>query len=509
MSELVPTFAVYYESVAGHDWFKRVVRSESDQFATEWRAMLDTHIDWVGYDLCNSCSSTASVFTLFEGSVNRMCLSCTQRKLFSIYAWMFDSLSNEYPTFELRKMFFPQEFFPDVSGERNMCKSCDGVILTEADVSASPSSASFRYVGFSGDEFLHTKCVFMCATCEVPRAVRYTETYNVDGKSICRECMDAISDWNECDWCSDRFTGDMMWSDDRDCEVCQYCADSSWECRDCGYDRYDGDSHSCYRESDSLIYEYSYKPNPQFYGKADYYFGFELEVEDDGGNGTERGAEIVNDYLGNRVYCKHDGSLNNGFEIVSHPHSLEELQRINLDVLDRLRELGYRSWNTDTCGIHIHISRTAFIRGRRHDSAHELRFQKLIYDNRHHVQAIAGRVSDFAKFNDRGHLVEKVKFGHQADRYEAVNSYNNSTLEVRVFRGSLRKQRLLSSVEFLHSAVEYTRNMKINPKDKQLSWVRFLAYVLDNQEKYPNFTQVAMRAMDNFQPPYQLAQGDE
>jgi hypothetical protein len=39
--------------------------------------------------------------------------------------------------------------------------------------------------------------------------------------------------------------------------------------------------------------------------------------------------------------------------------------------------------------------------------------------------------------------------------------------------------------------------MRINPKDKQLSWFRFMAYVLDNQDKYGNFTQVAMKVLEN------------
>ena len=102
----------------------------------------------------------------------------------------------------------------------------------------------------------------------------------------------------------------------------------------------------------------------------------------------------------------------------------------------------------------------------------------------------------YARFKDKGYLVPKIKHGQQADRYEAVNSYNDATLEVRVFRGSLRKQRILSAIEFLHAATEYTRDMRINPKDKQLSWFRFMAYVLDNQDKYGNFTQVALKALE-------------
>jgi hypothetical protein len=42
------------------------------------------------------------------------------------------------------------------------------------------------------------------------------------------------------------------------------------------------------------------------------------------------------------------------------------------------------------------------------------------------------------------------------------------------------------ALEFVHSAVEYTRNLKVNGKNKALSWVAFSGYVHANQEKYPN-----------------------
>jgi len=52
--------------------------------------------------------------------------------------------------------------------------------------------------------------------------------------------------------------------------------------------------------------------------------GVELEIDDSGednANADERMC-IAND-AGERIYCKHDGSIEHGFEIVSHPMSLE------------------------------------------------------------------------------------------------------------------------------------------------------------------------------------------
>jgi hypothetical protein len=38
--------------------------------------------------------------------------------------------------------------------------------------------------------------------------------------------------------------------------------------------------------------------------------------------------------------------------------------------------------------------------------------------------------------------------------------------------------------------------MKINPKDTQLGWIRFMGYVLDNKDKYENFAQIASSTLE-------------
>jgi hypothetical protein len=198
---------------------------------------------------------------------------------------------------------------------------------------------------------------------------------------------------------------------------------------------------------------------------------------------------------------KDDGSLSDGFEVVTHPHTLTEYQsNFNWEFIPKLKREGYRSWNTDTCGLHVHVSRTAFGEGLvpwnspnrdqliLKKQAHELRFMKLIYDNQRQVERIAGRSGNhYATFGDKGRLVHKLKFGTQSDgRYSAINTANDSTLEVRVFKGSLRKERVLSALEFVAASVEYTRDLKVTSRNQALSWLRFTAYVSDNLETYPN-----------------------
>jgi len=281
--------------------------------------------------------------------------------------------------------------------------------------------------------------------------------------------------------------------------------------------RWGDDDHDCEGDGDddsALIHSYSYRPSPFFFGEGKYHFGFELEVEARG-NGRYDGAMLVQNTLGGHAYMKEDGSLDDGFEIVTHPHTLEKYQTdFNWGVLDKLKRDGYRSWNTTTCGIHVHVSRTAFGNGdpwRLNVSnnmrsqmilqrqSHELRFMKLIYDNQRQVERISGRSSDrYASFNDKGQLLRKIKNGYQSNgRFSAINTENDDTIEIRVFKGSLRKERVLSAIEFVHASVEYTRDIKVTTKNHALSWLKFTGYVAANAELYPNLVTIMGESFAN------------
>ena len=341
-------------------------------------------------------------------------------------------------------------------------------------------------------------------------ARRFPDLNRIDGNIRCDHCANEYyndnggqHEFTTCSSCSDIFHNDYgRWYGDT--LYCENCHDNYvYDCNDCGSECWDGDGHDCSDdddESSSVIHSYTYHPSPYFFGKGQYYLGFELEVESRD-NSRFHGAELAQRDLGAHAYMKDDGSLNDGFEIVTHPHTLQAYQTdFNWEFIPRLKREGYRSWNTETCGLHVHVSRTAFGTGEtpwgRADreililkrQSHELRFMKLIYDNQRQVERLAGRSGNhYATFGDKGKLVDKVKLGSQSNgRYSAINTENDMTLEVRVFKGSLRKERVLSALEFVTASVEYTRDLKVTAKNQALSWLRFTAYVSDNMETYPN-----------------------
>ena len=381
----------------------------------------------------------------------------------------------------------------------------------------------------TGDVLLvHRACSLQHTCCDV-RYVTYYSRSDRDSRDftsftdvqaegvMCSQCFatyannwqDNLDEFDECNNCNEYLIRTEMhhWEGDRYCDNCY--SDNVYNCEECNYLIWSGDSHDCPNERDeddrdSVIHSFSYKPSPYFFGKAKFYLGFELEVETRSQSGSRyEGAELAQNELGAHAYMKEDGSLNDGFEIVTHPHTLKEYgSNFNWSTLDRLRRQGYRSWSTETCGLHVHISRTAFgitneegvhftrvILARQ---AHELRFMKLIYDNQRQVERIAGRNNtNYASFMDKGNLVRTVKYGSQNNgRYSAVNTDNNDTLEVRVFRGSLRKERVLSALEFVHACAEYTRDLPVNGKNRALTWLHFTAYVSTHAETYPNLSTI-------------------
>ena len=486
------TFSAYYREIETHDWYASLPEHD--------RSLLNSiKIEADKWGQCG-CGRTGELYTVsFSDLSDIACKRCFKKKILNMSDYMYTVYQAIEQMSHLDDVF-PYSSLPKHADERNVCVGCNLFIFTASDYDVPSRVVVSQLVEHEGvTHTVHTACTWDCTECKKSHLSSYNTPHIIDGaRNVCSPCLDVLIDADEvsrCAWCR-KYLVELHYSHDRDLDLCQACFNSSWSCDDCGHSMEEGEEHECYRSNGSLIYDYSYKPdNPKFFGEADYHFGLEIEVEDTDGYGVEEGAEVVLNSLNDRAYIKHDSSLDDGFEIVTEPHSLDQLENLDWDFLRTLRSRGYRSWDTGTCGIHVHVSRTAFRNAGKHNEAHELRFQKLIYDNASQVRTIAGRTSHYAQFQDKGNLVMKVKHGQSADRYEAINSQNTHTLEVRVFRGSLKKTRILSAVEFIHSAVEYTRFMKIDPKAKQLSWFRFMGYVLDNQDKYANFTQIALRDM--------------
>jgi len=193
----------------------------------------------------------------------------------------------------------------------------------------------------------------------------------VNGEVVCEECYEHHT--TVCDRC-----GSVIWSadsyGDEYTNLCSSCYHNHYvRCCCCDAllhedDAYnlEGDSYcgECYRdEVDKCrsIHDYGWKPEPIFYGDdSSRYFGVELEI-DCAGKDSDNADEILS--IANKenehIYIKGDGSLDDGLEIVTHPMSLEyHKQFCWQEIMSKAISMGYRSHQTSTCGLHVHINRS-------------------------------------------------------------------------------------------------------------------------------------------------------
>jgi hypothetical protein len=208
--------------------------------------------------------------------------------------------------------------------------------------------------------------------------------------------------------------------------------------------------------------------------------GIELEMTS-GDNNTNEAAELVRSRLGS-AYCiiKSDGSLpHNGFEVVTSPQGLAK----HIEVFKAWEiDPAYRAWNTGRCGMHVHIDSRAFTQltvgkflmfinssgnvdfirkiAGRHPSVDD---QARSYCAAEHQSILANpKKAVKGKSGERYRMVNMCNLGSREARRLGLsmdNSYNGkyNTVELRIFRASLKKERLLAQIEFTHASVMFCR----------------------------------------------------
>jgi hypothetical protein len=343
-------------------------------------------------------------------------------------------------------------------------------------------------------------CLVVCESCDLVMSV--DDDYNSVGHQIwCESCTNSNAHW--CDLCEAYFVGYTYGTDDSDDTMCERCYEHNTSyCEACDASYLNGCDADHHDDEDTMtIHDYSYRPDPIFRSSEDeqtrLYFGIEIETEVRGGDYSDRrmAAEYAQQQLEmyDLAYLKSDGSLECGFEVVTHPlsHSYFMNDAVRLwDTIDKLKSnYSMMAWGTKTCGLHVHISRAGFNNG-----SHQHRFLQLVYNNKDFYEVLAGRASShWAKFDDifdptTGQKSFKNKFDRMgSDRYSAVNTNNRQTLEMRIFRGSLNPRFIKSAIDLAHASVEFTRVMSVKEvRDDGLSCLKFRQYIESKPELYPS-----------------------
>lgn len=315
----------------------------------------------------------------------------------------------------------------------------------------------------------------------------------VDDNLLCQDCV--VDYCVHCDRCGDTIYADDAVQDDDTC-LCQECFDNHYYRCDCcgriirdGFVNWRNDipyCEPCYDDFDDEIEEYSYKPTPIFYGKGKRFFGVELEV-DHGGKDDSNAESIkeVGNYREEHIYIKSDGSLDDGFEIVSHPMTLDyHINEMDWEsVLHDAVRLGYRSHQTSTCGLHIHVNRDSF---GDNQSEQEEAIGKILYfieKNWNEVFCFSRRSSynmnrwaaRYGYEKTGKEILDKAK-NSSYGRYCAVNLCNYSTIEFRLFRGTLKYNTFIATLQFVDKICSMAVSMS-QADLEALSWSEFVSKI--------------------------------
>ena len=318
------------------------------------------------------------------------------------------------------------------------------------------------------------------------------ETFLVEGDRLCRHCAAGLTAL--CDECGTRI---YLEHDEGDSNrfLCPSCRERYYTRRDrCNtlvYNEnvyeYDGENLcvDCYDEvcSEGPIHEYDYVPDLVFHGKGLRKFGVELEI-DEGGKSRANAKHFLD--IANRdaanLYVKSDGSLDDGLELVTHPMSLDyHLHEMPwAAILDKAKQLDYRSHSTNTCGLHVHISRMAF--GCTYETQEECIARLVFFVEKFWPELLRfsrrtqGQLNRWAarygmKLNPKDQMYHAKN--SCAGRYTAVNLTNADTVEIRLFRGTLKLNTLIATLQLVDHLCEVAVSMS-DQELQDMSWFDFL-----------------------------------
>ena len=335
---------------------------------------------------------------------------------------------------------------------------------------------------------------FICDFCRQEHPISELRTF--DGQNLCVTCRDERTVL--CDSCGDRIWANRDFGDDG-IHLCQDCRGDYDYCRQCGHlvhvdrlhylndDDDDGYCESCYyaHSSDGVIQSYYYKPDPIFYGEGNRFFGVELEL-DGGGERNDKASQLLSVANGNGLeflYIKHDGSLNDGLELVSHPMTLDFHQQ-EMPWKSILREaihMGYLSHQARTCGLHVHVNRTAF--GETWEEQDEVIARILFFVENHWNELLRFSrrtrsqmeqwAARYGRKDDPKAVLDHAK-RHEFERYKCVNLTNSQTIEFRMFRGTLKWNTMIATLQMVDRICEVAFFLS-DQEVQDLTWSDFVA----------------------------------
>ena len=362
--------------------------------------------------------------------------------------------------------------------------------------------------------------------CEVEIEVETSEEEIMANEHLCSDCFYDI--YSYCDYCGDiELRDDLLWLENNETLVCEHCTEHNdniiWcEDHDC-YEYQDEDDiitlangnticrnafeygdyfycedceeyfhidYACYSEMDECYYcedcigdhvsEYISEYHDHDYDEFKMtdedeennnklFFGMELEIEAKyRSSNHDNLAEAILNQTNDFVF-EQDGSLNNGFEIISMPFSKnymkETLEDTLEDMLETINKHNYEGKNT--CGLHFHVSYEAIRSIPNLLKIVEFYKEELTILSRREESSLNRWSPFYTKNFDKeeitNEMIEEIVDDYQS-RYHAINLDNNYTVEFRIFKSTTDHKTLMATWELVNNIVAYANDYEVELK---------------------------------------------
>ena len=357
----------------------------------------------------------------------------------------------------------------------------------------------------------------VCPTCAAERYTTCPECGEVventnlvtleGGRRICQSCADRLAIL--CTECGRWHMADEVQhiTDRHGNRVCEHCWESYSRCERCGgWFRSDETSERdgaelCVRCADEIdrtgVQSYYFQPQPIFHradGEPENSLVLGVELEMDYGDGDIAASRISKEYGTDWLYFKHDGSLDEGVELVTHPISPAVLaSNEGRAMWERISEIaleeGCRSHDTRTCGLHVHVNRDYFGKGTARQEMAELKLTGIVDRFFEPLTIFSRRKPEQLTQWAKRPMLPKTKDGWQQraktcrsvschDRYRAINVTNDHTIEFRLFRGTLKPSTLQATFQFVSGLCAVAKDATVGELDR-MSWYELCDAIIE------------------------------
>lgn len=395
----------------------------------------------------------------------------------------------------------------DVLIEKNICSDC-----LEANYTLCPECEEYHLndemqeVEFKNEyKNVCTECIewyddkyFFCEDCNEYKYIpdnECIEVFDVDygiEKYICESCKDHNSNIFWCDY-HERWEDAYNQYDVNNYGTicihayeygefgsCETCGEI-FELCDMNYTDYASYCNSCYEDIEEKGHIKSYHDhkceylnNNKITNEEEPYnltFGIELEVESGNYTSCSEMSTILYDNMDGFTVYENDGSLTSGFEIITVPFDDKyyeaEGKDLLINMLDLLIENKFKSHDTSTCGYHIHVGRHGLGKnyGERLNTIMNINliceyFKEELTLLSRRKESQLNRWSKFltSEINKANLTTDKVEelVKNNKQRYSAINLNNEATIEFRLFRGTLKKETFLATLELVYNICKYS-----------------------------------------------------